>query len=606
MRWKTTVVLAVLLVGLGTFYYVYEVRQGPERERAAGEKDRLWKGVEAKDVEEVVLRRGADTVHLRKADGAWTLAAPVQARAESRAVEDLLATLTAARMEREIDPGPARPADFGLEPPAAEVTFRAKGEERGLRLGAKSPTGLWVYAQQPGRPAVFLAPDTLLREAQKTAADFRDRTVLAFERKDVKGLEIRTPAGLTLAAEARGADAWALRQPLEAPADREQVGALLEKLHGARIKEFTDLASAAAGAPTGARPPVGGGPGGTGLDRPLVVTLWLGEGKDRAAKTLRLGRTLPDRKVAYAQREGEAGVFLVEEDLVKAVPVTAAALRDRKVLAYDRARLERLELESPKGKVALALEGGAWKITQPAAVRADEGATNNLLWRAQDLRAKDFAAEPGARLAAYGLDRPQVRLLLWEKEAREPRALLLAPARGRDGEAYAAVVGPDGVAGPVALVDARALGELAQSAQDLRDRSLFEAFDTRDVTRLTIQRGGQALTVERRGDAEWALVAPRRGRARAERIEDLLWAFRGLKWRDLVAEQGWDPGRYGLAEPAATVTLAGKDGRVLASLAIGARQGVDTFVRVPGQPALYALDGKSLGELPAAAEDLLL
>jgi hypothetical protein len=29
MRWLTTTVLAALLVGLGTFYYVYEIRQAP-------------------------------------------------------------------------------------------------------------------------------------------------------------------------------------------------------------------------------------------------------------------------------------------------------------------------------------------------------------------------------------------------------------------------------------------------------------------------------------------------------------------------------------------------------------------------------------------------
>ena len=30
-RWTTTAVLAVALVGLGSFFYVYEVRQGPAR-----------------------------------------------------------------------------------------------------------------------------------------------------------------------------------------------------------------------------------------------------------------------------------------------------------------------------------------------------------------------------------------------------------------------------------------------------------------------------------------------------------------------------------------------------------------------------------------------
>ncbi|MBI2544913.1 MAG: hypothetical protein HYW16_06830, partial [Candidatus Rokubacteria bacterium] len=49
MRWKTTLVLGFIFVALGLFYYVYEVRLGPEREKAAQAKGRLW-AVEAKDV----------------------------------------------------------------------------------------------------------------------------------------------------------------------------------------------------------------------------------------------------------------------------------------------------------------------------------------------------------------------------------------------------------------------------------------------------------------------------------------------------------------------------------------------------------------------------
>jgi hypothetical protein len=32
MRWQTTAVLAAILIALGAFYYVYEVRFGPDRE----------------------------------------------------------------------------------------------------------------------------------------------------------------------------------------------------------------------------------------------------------------------------------------------------------------------------------------------------------------------------------------------------------------------------------------------------------------------------------------------------------------------------------------------------------------------------------------------
>jgi len=594
MRWKTTAILTVLLIGLGTFYYVYEIRQAPDREKAAAAKDRLWKDLDAKDVEEVVITKGPDTVRLRKADGAWALTAPVAAKADARAVEDLATSLTTLRVEREIEANPAKPADYGLEPPAATVTFTIKGQERGVRLGAKNPTNVWVYAQEAGKPAVLLLPESLLRDAQKPAGDFRDRTLLAFERKDVKKLEVRPPAGPVLvAAEARDKDEWALTAPLAAPADKEAVSNLLEKLRAARIKEFvTDTPKS---------------PAEYGLDKALRLSIDTGDAKTGGTRTLRLGKPVPDKKGVYAQREGEPTVLLLDEELMKAVPASATALRDKTVFAYDRSKLAKVEVESAKGTVALALQDAQWRITQPASLVADEGRMSQMLFRARDLRAREFVAEDARRLAAYGLDKPRVRITVWEKDAKEPKVLVLAPGREKD-TAYAATLGAGaGVAG-VVTVDGKALDDLSVSATDLRDRSLATAFDTKEVARITIERPGQTLALERTGTGEedWALAQPKRGKARGARVSELLWTLRNLKWKDLVAEQGWDPARYGLDAGATTVTVSGKDGKAMAALAVGKQEDGRTYVRIPGQPALYAIDAKTLGELPTAPEELLL
>ncbi len=591
MRWRTTAVLAVLLAGLATFYYVYEIRQAPEREKAASVKDHLWKGVEAKDVEEIVVRKGEATLQLRKTGDAWSLAAPVAAPADRRAVEDLATSLTTLRVEREIDANPQKPADFGLAPPVVEITFKVKGQERGVKLGAKNPTGTWVYAQEAGKTAVLLVPEGLLRDAQKPASDFRDRTLLAFDRKDVKAVDVRGPAGQVIATvTAKGPDEWALTAPLAVPADREAITGLLEKLRAAKVKEFVAD---------------GKGPAEYGLDRPTRLTLEMGEGATRTTRTLRFGKALPDKKGVYAQREGEAGVLLLEEELGKAVPASAASLRDKSVFAYDRGKIERVEVESPKGKVALAIQDGKWRITAPVALRGDEGAVSEWLFKARDLRARDFVAEDGKRLAAYGLDKPHVRLTVWEKEAKEPKVLLLAPAREKD-RAHATVLGQG--AAPVVAVDAKALEDLARGLTELRDHSLAEAFDTKDVARITLQRPTVTLTLERAGAGEedWQLAAPKKGKVRGGRVNELVWTLRNLKWKTLVSEQGWDPARYGLDAAATTVTLAGKDGQALVTLAVGKQEGDVTFVRIPGQPALYAIEAKALGELPTTPEELLL
>ena len=587
MHWKTTGILVALLLALGIFYYVYEVREGPAREKAAEVKGRLWKDLQVKDIDDVVLKREADTLHLKKSGDRWAMVTPVESRVDAGPVDGLTSSLASTRVEREIDPSPSKLGDYGLETPAAEVTFTAKGQTRGLRLGGKNPTGTWVYAQEAGKPAVFLAPESLLQDARKAAADFRDKTVLTFETKDVKGLAVRPAAGPAIEAALKGADDWQLTLPLAARADRSQISGLLDKLRAAKIKEFV-----AESPPTLAE---------YGLDRPLRLALILGEGKDRAEKGLRIGKTVPEKKAAYAQREGEPGVFLVEDELVKAVPTAPTGLRDKTVFPYDRAKVERLEVESPKGKVALTLEGGAWKITAPVALKADEAATSDLLWKARDLRAKDFAAEDQKRLGAYGLDHPEVRLSIWEKDAKAPRVLVLAPAKEKD-RAYAAVPGE----GPVAAVEASALADLGRSVQDLRDRALFAAFEARDVTRVQIERTAQTLVADRTGEDDWALSAPKKGKARGPRLTDLVWAIRNLHWKEIVAEQGADPVRYGLDHPVATLTLSGKDGKTVAALAVGKTESGQTFVRVPGQPALYAIDGKALGDLPGSPEDLLL
>jgi hypothetical protein len=593
MRWLTTTVLAVLLVGLGTFYYVYEIRLAPEREKAATVKDRLWKELEGKDVEEIVVRKnGAETLHLKRNGDAWSLVAPVAASADRGAADGLATSLATLRVEREIEANPQKPADFGLAPPAAEVTFKAKGQDRTVKLGAKSPSGVWAYAQEGSKPAVLLVPEGILTDAQKAPSEYRDKTLLAFERKDVKTVEIRSAAGPVVAAAAlKGADEWQLTAPLTAPADRDAITGLLEKLRAARIKEFV------ADSPKSLAE--------YGLDRPARVTLTVGEEASRTTRTLRFGKAVPDKKGVYVQREGDATVLLADEELWKAVPTSPVAFRDKTVFNYDRGTVERVELESPKGKVTLALQDGKWRITAPVALRADESAMSQVLFKARDLRARDFVAEDAKRLAAYGLDKPQIRLSVWEKGATEPKTLVLAPAKEKD-RAYATTLAPGGAA--IASVDASALEDLARGVMDLRDRSLAEAFDTKDVTRIKIQRPSVTLSLDRSGPGEedWQLVAPKKGKTRGGRVSELLWTLRNLKWKDLVAEAGWDPARYGLDTGATTVTLAGKDGKTIVALAVGKQEAGVTYVRIPGQPALYAIDAKTLGDLPGTPEELLL
>jgi Domain of unknown function (DUF4340) len=577
MRWQTTAVIAVLfLIAAGFFFYDIRYLE-PGREKAEAGKNRLWT-VEPKDVEEITLKRADEVVRLKRADDGWQMLAPVEARAAAATVNDMVTTLVAAKMDREVG-GSVPLADFGLDKPAAEVVMQVRGKPDPLRLslGAKNPTGVWVYARKDEAPGVVVVSETLLRDATKPASDFRDRTVLAFERKDVTGVEIITRDDAIKAEPAEG-DKWRITQPVALPADTDAVRDFLDKLQFARVKDFVAEAPASV-----AR---------YGLDRPVRVTIHTGKDKDRASKAVLFGQVDAEKKGVYAMRAGESSVLLLPDDVWTNVPKNVGALRDKTVVAFDRDKISRIDLESPKGAVTVSREGDQWEIAAPETLPADSVAINTLLSALRDMRAQGFL---GQRKVT-----PTVRVSLWEPGAQTPTTLGLAPSaekRGGQPSAYATVTGRE-----VTLVDGRLLEQLAKSVTDLRDRSLL-ALEPKGIGRVRVTSGDQVVVLERSGETNWKLVEPKRGPANGDRVDDLLRTIRILRWKEIVSADGSNAAQYGLEPPSLEVILFKADGAEIGGLAVGKRDGDRAYVRTKTAPAVYAVDARQLGDPPKLPDD---
>jgi len=585
MRWQTTAVLAAILIALGAFYYVYEVRLGPEREKTEGRKGRVFT-VEPADVTEVEIKRPDSVVKLKREGDGWQILEPVKARGDRGPIDETVTSVVTARMDREIESAPTALGDFGLDKPAAEVTLRLKdGKQLGLVLGAKSPTGVWVYAREAGKPAVFVVGDSVLRDTTRPLADFRDKAVLAFDQKDVTALEIITRDDTIAVEQADGR--WKLTRPRALPADGDTLRDFLEKLRAARVKEFV------AEAPRSLEP--------FGLDRPVKVSIHTGRDKDRATKTLLFGRGDAGKKGVYAMRAGESAVVVIPDETWAAVPKNVAVLRDKTVVEVERDKVTRLEIESPKGAVTLAQENGRWKITAPEALPADQVEAGAVLFKLRELRAQAFLSEDAAGVPRY-LAKPTVRVTISEQGGPAPRTLLLAPSPERRGGAPTAYAGLAG-RGPVVLVDGKVLEELGRSVDDLRDRVLLSGLEPKDIKRMRVRAGGQTVVVERSGDVDWKLVEGGRGSAKAATVDNLLYALRALKWKSIATPTGDEPARYGLDAPTLEVTLLKADGAELAALLVGKRDGERAWVKLKATPAIYAVDAKQLGEPPKVPDD---
>lgn len=586
-RWTTVVALGLLVAVMGGFYYYDTYWLEPARSKKESTKGRLW-DVEAKDVEALTIKRKTDTVKLKRVDAGWEMLEPVKTRADRGAVDGIVTSLATARVDRELASSPASLDEFGLTTPEAEVTLEVKGRAPlAVQVGAKSPTGAWVFAKEPSKPVVVALSEVLSRDLAKPVADLRDRTVLAFDRKSVSQVDVAV-GGERLSLETAESGKWRIVKPRALPADADLIGDFLDKVEQAKAKEFV------ADAPKSLAP--------YGLDRPTTVTLWAGQDKDRAARTLLFGREDKDKKGVYVMRAGEPSVLLVPEDVWAAVPKTVGVVRDKVVMAYQYDKVTRVELDGPRGPVVLEKNGVGWKLTAPEPLKADTGAVNNVLWKIRDLRASGFLDEDAAAVPRY-LGKPELTVKIWEEGAKEPKVLLLARSRETRGGQPAAVAAVAG-RGPVMLVDAKAIPDIGRAPDDLRDKTLMPAFEPADVKRARLVTGGSAVTVERKGDSDWQVVEPKRGATKERKVSDLVFALKGLRWKEIASPKGDDAPRFGLDKPDLEVTLFKADGGEIGSLLVGKTEGALTYVKLKSAPVVYTVESKQMDEIRKAPSEI--
>jgi len=163
MKFRLTIILLVLVIGLGAFLLIYTARQ-PSTSTFKEEQSRLFAGSEFHETgasslaglsdlaTKVELRHGDALIELdRPAEGLkreWRIVKPLSVSADSGAVTALLGEIEFLKVTRRLTPEAGRPLDlksYGLEPPERSIIFGIGEKSWTLNVGAKTPDGQSVY-----------------------------------------------------------------------------------------------------------------------------------------------------------------------------------------------------------------------------------------------------------------------------------------------------------------------------------------------------------------------------------------------------------------------------------------------------------------------------
>ncbi len=416
-RLSSTLVLLVVLTGLGAYIYFIEWKQPAPAEVIAGKPKAL--GIAASAIDQLTVKSAdGDITTVTKAGEKWQITSPIAADADEGAVVGITRGIGSLEVGRVVAEDATELEQYGLDPPRVELTVKASGDRaaRSLLMGDKTATGESLYAMANSGRKVFLVPAVADATFNKSTWDLRDKRVLRFDRIAVESVEILAPRHTVRLT--RSDLEWNLTRPLQTEADFGVVSELLTKLATTQMASLVTSDSANL-----AR---------YGLAKPLYrVTVDAGG----SLTTLEVGSPA-DKATSYARDLSRPGVFTIEQSLVAQIGKDPQEFRRKQLLTFQAHNATRLEL-AHRGQTLIyerAAQGERqqWRELSPSARDIDASKMEAALSRLSLLSAVSFVDQ---RRTSTGLDSPAVSVVITYTDAanaeRKERVLIAATAAGQ-------------------------------------------------------------------------------------------------------------------------------------------------------------------------------
>lgn len=343
----------------------------------------------------------------------WQITAPLPTKADKSKINAFLDQLRSAKIKEFVEENPSDLTQYDLNPAEKTLTLFL-GTDKGTKtlfFGKQDQEKKLVYAKRQEKAPVFLV-ETKLPEALPTSVDdWRDRTVLAFEKEQVEKLEIVSPEEtIVVTKEADGN--WKLTQPLDTPADQGKMNVLLWDLHGLKVKEFIAEKTEEVTA--------------YGLDSPTWRILLWEKGKD-SPLTLSVGKEAEGKDGHYAKVEFKDPIYLLAQKDVQNITKTSFDLRDKRILPFELEAVAKLQLKSPERTLLLEKDGEEWKVIQPEKATSSAWKVKGVLNKIRNLEFVQILS-PSSSTEDYGFATPAADITLWGKDGKILGRLVIGKA----------------------------------------------------------------------------------------------------------------------------------------------------------------------------------
>jgi hypothetical protein len=556
MNWRTTLVLAAIVLAVFAYFRFFELKQ-PGTEEAKRQAQNVVNFERAK-INGVVIQNGDDKIEMRRRDNKWRLETPIKDQADGSLIENLLSDLEnwqkdATISAKEIEADKNRLNEYGLNKPKLKLKLIGQDRPPEILFGKEAALEGRMYVRFDNSKETFLAGQSVKKDIDKKPEEFRDRKLTDLITAQVTRVVLKTPAG-EMELEKRN-DHWEILKPLRARGDDQKIADLIAQVTTAQIQQFVaDDHGDRLAEPRGA------------------ITLFTKD--DKQGQLLQIGGIAQKEKDQVYVRSASRGfVYTLPKKIEEVLNTRPDDLRDRHLVRIDTNILDRITIDAPgKGKIVLARKNENWTIASHNNVPANSGEIRRLIDTLQNEQVTKFVEDVASNLPKYGLDKPQLRLTLSsfasentaETKAGEQPFTTITFGKIDDGSVYARLADePFIVAIRRGLID-----QISADAVQWQELSIFK-FKPEQIHRLSVAAKNEStLARDAKGEWTWVKGGEIINQANLQSMLNTLSSLHAVRWI------GPTPPQHGFEKPQFTITFTtSPDDKSSHKLSIGSAAG---------------------------------
>lgn len=404
MRYWPTVVMALVLAGLGLYLYVIELpqKESHERQDIADKKVLLFDQDTLSGL--TIKTDQQELVFVRTLDKGWVLTAPLSTEADQREVQSLIRALVTGTVTRFVEERPTNLSPYGLDNPVTTITVAAGAARETFSIGDSGPLTSTLYVLRESDRKVLLTNLAPKDFVNKTLMTFRRKDLLRLSPGDIDRIRLTYPTTeiVLYQGQEKPKSKWKIRYPIEAEADQTEARALLFRLEDLKALGIIDP-----------------GPERDALAKTLTVpnvkvTIHTADGD----QTVKLYQPDPASGEAFAETSSTGPLYRINPTAIRDLTKELFSFQDKRLLGIDFTDIAILSVKTPTEQYVLINQQNEWVLEDQPAQRLDQQAIDLFVSRVANVPAEERIVKQAGPLAPYGLVTPAAEFIATGRDGK--------------------------------------------------------------------------------------------------------------------------------------------------------------------------------------------